>query len=506
MGRYILSLVALDDTGDSKYRLEWPMKALAREFPDWRVENLRVDAKERFTLTKEADLLFLVQSSDLDLIPILELRRKSGLPTVVEYNDNFYESPSWSPVAKAWSSPLLWRNYEYLMEAGDHVVTTSDGLRQLFSKSTSKPITVLPNILPAPPPSHPTKSKKPSIGWAGSLGHMADLISIQRELKSLSKDFEIHLMGNESIPSVLNISGLHFTKWSSVERYFVFWDPVWFGVIPLKDTPYNNCRSDIKIIEMLSRGVVPIVKYSRTYASLIDKLALPSYKDNSELEPLIRKIEPEQRADIITRGIEYIKKSRVRDSARVNLFNQLLKHLPEKHISNPGYFETEGTAYPVSRLQELVKHSPDSIESFATENPKNPDAQIVYLKERLGSPTFKDNLKDCLDRFPKDLRFKLFYFEKFGDPKLVVEYLKDCSFVERKFWQKMVIQSLGRTPELQETLIGFYPDDPSLLFNLAERLRHDGNFEAAHEFYLRLSSLKHEIDQGYLDAMIKGTE
>ncbi len=512
MGRFILSLVILDETGDSKYRLEWPMKALSRKFPDWRVENLRADSKERFTLTKEADLLFLVQSSDIDLIPIIEERKSKGLPTVVEYNDNFYEPPSWSPVAKEWGSPLLWRSYESLMEISDHIITTSDYLKSLYGSVTSKPISVIENILPAPPPSTTIKSKKPSIGWAGSLGHMADLISIQRELKSLSKDFEIHLMGNESIPGVLSIQGLHFTKWSSIERYYSFWDPIWYGVIPLKDTNYNKGRSDIKIIEMLSRGVVPVVTYSKTYMSLIDKLGLPNFKDPSEIESSIRDITESVRGEILKRGLEYIRNNRITESKRIELYLNLLEKIPESEIREAGYFETAGTPYPTSKLQELLTHSPQSIKEFCNNNPKNPDAFIVLLKQNLNNPNFKSLLTDAITRFPKDLRFKIFYFERFGDPGNIIKFIRDSSPTERRYWQKIIVESLGKYPELQDQLLEVYPSDSKLLFSIAERLRHNGEFESSHELYLRLRSLKQAdefittLDSAYLDAMIRGTE
>lgn len=512
MGRFILSLVILDDTGDSKYRLEWPMKALSRKFPTWRVENLRADSKERFTLTKEADLLFLVQCSDIDLIPIIEERKVKGLPTVVEYNDNFYEPPSWSPIAKEWGSPLLWRSYESLMEVSDHIITTSDYLKSLFCSVTRTPISVIENILPAPPPSSTMKSKKPSLGWAGSLGHMADLISIQRELKSLSKDFEVHLMGNESIPQVLNIQGLHFTNWSSIERYYSFWDPIWFGVIPLKDTNYNRGRSDIKIIEMLSRSVVPVVTYSQTYMSLIDKLGLPTFKEPSEIESVIRGISENSRNEILKRGLEYIKNNRVTDSKRINLYLNMLEKVPEREISNPGYFETTGTSYPTSKLHEILTHSPESIKEFCDKNQKNPDAFIVLLKQNLSSPNFKNLLLEAIERFPKDLRFKIFYFEKFGESLDIIRYLKDSKTTERRFWQKMIIESLGKNKDHQDELLELYPADSKLLFLIAERLRQNGDFQSSHELYLRLRSLKTTdefitaLDPAYLDAMIRGTE
>ena len=81
--------------------MRWPAEQVAKQNPDWRILNLPFSAEERYDWGLEADLLVLIQNSDIDFLPVIEMRRKLGRKTLVEYNDNFYEPQPWSPAAAA---------------------------------------------------------------------------------------------------------------------------------------------------------------------------------------------------------------------------------------------------------------------------------------------------------------------------------------------------------------------------------------------------------------------
>ncbi|MDB5037829.1 MAG: hypothetical protein JWQ35_1357, partial [Bacteriovoracaceae bacterium] len=267
--RTIVQLVMIDETGDSYYRMRWPGRELSLMAPEWRVISLDASAKERFELGEKADLLILFQSHDQDLLPLISRRRAAGKKTLVEYNDHFYDSPVTSPAHEFWSSPLNWDIYERIMNDSDGVIVTGPGLKQLFSEKTKKPIFEIKNQLPDPSLipfeelwTDPAKELR--LGWGGSMGHLPDLFSflpVIRELISEIPHLKLYLMGNDAIPNYLDISPdrFHFVPWGSMESYFQFLESLHIGFAPLLDTPYNRCRSDIKAVEMSSRGVLPIL-------------------------------------------------------------------------------------------------------------------------------------------------------------------------------------------------------------------------------------------------------
>ena len=282
--RTILQLVHIDETGDSYYRMRWPGNELSKQVPNWRVISLDARAKERFEWALKADLLFLFQSHDYDLIPILHQRRALGRKTIVEYNDNFYDPPVTSPVFEAWSNPLIWDAYERIMNLGDALVVTGPGLKELFSKKTQKPIYELKNQLPDLKLIDfemlwADTSREVVLGWGGSQGHLPDLFSFFPAIRTLMKEFpnlKLHMMGNAAIPNYLDLPSerFRFTEWGSMRQYFQFLEKVHLGFAPLRDTPYNRCRSDIKAVEMASRGALPILPNFLPYHEFIQNAEL----------------------------------------------------------------------------------------------------------------------------------------------------------------------------------------------------------------------------------------
>ena len=244
----IVQLSQIDETGDSYYRMRWPARALAAQRP-WRIMTVQASAQQRYEWALHADVVVAVQSHDFDLIPVFRARRAKGLRTFVEYNDHFYSPPLWSPVAREWCDPRMWGAYEKLMDEADGVLVTGPGLAELFaSRIPEERITILKNHLPESPPTFADLLKrKPQgfvIGWAGSLGHMADLLAVLPLLTKIVQDTpgaKLALMGNESIPSFIDLppEKFSFTPWGTMAEYFAFWEGVHIGVAPALPTDYN---------------------------------------------------------------------------------------------------------------------------------------------------------------------------------------------------------------------------------------------------------------------------
>lgn len=506
----IVQVVVINDTGDSCYRMRWPGQHLAEQSPGWRVINLDANAAERFEWSEKADLLVLYQSHDLDLLPLIKRRQQQGKKTLVEYNDNFYAPSPASPVSKEWSSPLLWQVYETFMNQSDGVIVTGPGLLQLLSQKTSTNIHILENYLPQQPPPFEKlwalKGDVMRIGWAGSLGHMSDLLAIRpllKEILDLDPSIVLHLMGNVAIPDALGLPAarISFTPWGSMEQYFKFWEAVQIGLVPLIDTPYNRCRSDIKAVEISSRGAVPILTAALPYQAFSAKTGLPGLRSFADFRERIRHYlsKPEVLMAEAKRCHAYVCSERIgtKNLERLRLYQRMLPAQPQPFSwpLAPGYHEVRAkTPTPstysqvASEIREKIKaHNYSVAQALAVpaadKNPWSADLQLLKLRclARVEPNSVIEQLQAVQRCFPEDLRFVLL---EVGLKKEQAVLLKDwqeivgrlqarCDNYRTAFAAEVVrlfcrqLQAAPALAPVGEALLEVYPESAELKFVMA---------------------------------------
>lgn len=515
----VIQLVAIDETGDSYYRMRWPAKELAAQAPAWRVVNLDARAKERFVWAEEADLLVLYQSHDLDLLPLIKRRALSGKKTLIEYNDNFYAPAAASPVASAWSSPILLQSYERFMQEGDALMVTGPGLERLFSEKVETPIHILRNHLPTELPSFESVWEEPKteirIGMAGSLGHMSDYMALAPSLRMLFEKFppaKLYLMGNESLPGIIGLpeNRVHFTPWGSMKEYFQFLRPLHLGLAPLLDTPYNLCRSDVKALELASCGILPILPNVLPYQDFLEQTKIPSYTSFAGMLELVSGLlrEPRSIRPLAEKCFQYVKESRVgsKKRERLELFSHSLPDAPGNFHwpMASGYHELLGTsedqtreAAVLQKTQVLLKGN-DAASALATiraelkANPYLPGLALAELKMLMRSVAPAVWLAQYNSHrliFPRDIRFPLLRLQQSQTEQAavlwqdVLSLLVEATASYREFFESMVVgifaEILRRTPDITsigEYLVEIYPDSAQLRFALAHALEQKGDY------------------------------
>lgn len=544
----IVQLVLINETGDSYYRMRWPAKDLAFQAPGWRIINLDAQAKERFSWGEAADLLVLYQSNDPDLVPLIEKRRRAGKKTLVEYNDNYYEVQPWSPIVDAWRSPLLWQRYELLMKISDGVIVTCERLKETLAAHVTQRFHILENHLPKPPDIiealRQKKTPYVSIGWAASLGHIADLLSIVPVLKRTLARFpevRLHVMGNETIPSLLDIppDRLSFTNWGTMDQYFHFWEEVHIGIAPLLDTGYNRCRSDIKAVEMSSMGVLPLVANSPPYRRFLEATDIEPFESSEDLESLLARFiaDGKSREELSAKCHAYVNERRIgaKRTERLALYEEMMPaSATENSFSwpfGPGYYEVQGTPYPVQMQQGVfeevnslykqgqIDRALQKIETFCAEQPFNSDAALTRLRclRAARRPEFAQQLQEASFRFPEDLRFSLIAVDTAPNEAQAADkwkaLFKRLSSLPRQYGYffrediiNLFLRQLQRYPsilDLKSHILAFYPQMARLQFELGETLRRAGRDAEALEHFSKLSELKrlYQENRGFLDTI-----
>ncbi len=525
----IVQLVHLDETGDSYYRMRWPARDLALQEPGWTVINLDSASEQRFEYALNADLLVIYQCHDEELLNILTTRKARGLKTIVEYNDNFYDPPPSSPVFNEWCSPLIWCNYEKFMELADTVIVTGPGLQQLFSKKFSNKLVILENHLPEPvlELSELLRRKKQpqAFGWAGSVGHMGDLLAIAPVIKRILERFpesSFHVMGNESIPRELGIplERLKFTNWGGMSEYYNFLDALQIGIIPVLNTPYNHCRSDIKAIEYSARGILPILTPLTPYKDFIQATNTPTFTSLTELEEQLSKYLSSPDLLNNARNVCHAYVS----SARVGLIHLERRDLYKNHLpatEQPaiagfpaGYHEYYGKAAGRSALHtELMQiqrlknagqlaEAGQMAQSLQAQNPHSLQCAyaLAYILSQSADPRILPTINNLRQEQPGDLRFNLLAAKLSADhadlQKQWAEILYKLSSSNahfRKFYERSVCkqfsEQFGNLPQahtLLQELLKFFPQSFVLRMLAAQLLEKSGNAEAALNYYQSL--------------------
>jgi tetratricopeptide (TPR) repeat protein len=519
----ILQLVLMDDTGDSCYRMRWPGKDLAGQMPSWRIINLDAQAEERFVWGEQADLLVIYQSNDLDLLPLIERRRASGKKTLVEYNDNFYQPPPASPAAKPWTSPLIHQSYEQFIRIADGLIVTGPGLLELFSQRFAQAIHVLENHLPEEPQPFEANWSEPvgelCLGWAGSLGHMADLLAVTPTLHALLEkipELKLCIMGNEAIPDLLHVpqNRFSYTPWGTMSQYFDFWKPLHIGIAPLLETPYNRSRSDIKAVEISSCAVLPIVQQFLPYEKFLAETGIRPFTSFTELAAMVEHYAADHQAlrEDARRCHRYVKEKRVgaRRFERLELYRRMLGNSLPTDFAWPfpaGYHETLGTKQEVTSSTHKLKsvqsllgqnkrdQALKAVDQAVADNPYNPDLLLAKLKLYISAsnPAIMRMIDQAQEKFPADLRFSFLKLRLAPDAAslvtgwtTVIEFLQACLPESRQVYAAEAVrifsEQVRRCTNLYPAagaLLDLFPDSALLRFTLAELYEWQGNYAEA---------------------------
>lgn len=240
-------------TGSQNWRLADPFRQLAKLGHQTRAVKGEAITEE---LVSQADIVVLNSVVDQEGIAICyEYQKHRGVKLVVDVDD-------WLKVDK--SSPFIAEHKvtnapeirEVSIEIADMVTCTTDYLADKI-KPFNKNVVVLPNSMDLEKwdlPKLKNTSDKIRIGWAGSVTHMEDLKLIIKPLKKIMDEFpqvQLIFCGETRIADYFKgypvecVLGVEFDVWPT-RLHGLRLD---IGLAPLKDTPFNRCKSNIKFQE-----------------------------------------------------------------------------------------------------------------------------------------------------------------------------------------------------------------------------------------------------------------
>jgi tetratricopeptide (TPR) repeat protein len=257
---FLLQTCDFLDNGDGHYRCQQPARHLAR-LPGVAVADCPLDHHLLPRLLPAADVL-LLQDFNWDLFPLVAQRRAEGRVTVQEANDDYFDLQPWNVRAAMWQNRATQDQLRQCLVAVDAVQTSTAVLAERW-RPWARRVAVFANQLTAVPPLTEPPPRPLTIGWAGSIGHLADWYQTAPLLQTwLDAHPDVHLavMTGEPARSFLRLppERYFFRPGGSLADYLHFLGRLDIGLAPLLPSAYNRGRSDVKYLEYAALGVAGI--------------------------------------------------------------------------------------------------------------------------------------------------------------------------------------------------------------------------------------------------------
>lgn len=152
----------------------------------------------------------------------------------------------------------------------DLVTVSTPTLAEQFSQYNDN-VKILPNYINAEllDLTNP-KSDSLTVGWAGGGSHLVDWCSVQdavRDTLASHEDVDLHFVGHDWSP--LLGRNARFDPWeANVWDYYKHLD-FDIGLAPLADTPFNTCKSHIRVLEYAALGIPTVASNCPAYRDFV---------------------------------------------------------------------------------------------------------------------------------------------------------------------------------------------------------------------------------------------
>ena len=215
---------------------------------------------------------------------VLKKIADSGTPYVVDIDD-YWVLPKYNPAYIAYRKGIK-QAVKDAINYADAVITTTPALANEI-RSINENVIVASNCLDythkqweAEPMERTDKVK---VGWIGGVTHEEDLKLIADQIKGL--DIEFYICGYtpgdiwnriaKSMPDAKIVEGTSVFEYGEVYRHF---DIV---IAPLQDTKFNNCKSELKIVEASAykKPIICSAVYPYLYHQANDGVLLVTQND-----------------------------------------------------------------------------------------------------------------------------------------------------------------------------------------------------------------------------------
>ncbi len=261
---------AADQAGCRHYRLTLPLDQLRR-----RGHQISISSRMLTDTPEQSDLLIGQRVCKPGPTHLWQtIARRPHHPTLVyEIDDDLFDiDPTGNPIAYGfYQQPGIQDNIRANIAAADLVTVSTLRLAEVVH-AWNPNVAILPNCVPQWLLHHtrPNDSTITTLGWQGSATHRLDWEGpnrqVERFLRRRGTRTELHLMG---APPDNAPHPFRHTGWTAdIDHYYrlIDWD---IALAPLRPHPFNQSKSDIRVIEAQALGIPVVASATGPYERTI---------------------------------------------------------------------------------------------------------------------------------------------------------------------------------------------------------------------------------------------
>lgn len=261
----LLAVCPRPEDGTAFYRVVSPLRILERQAPDIRVSILQGTAAS-FPQLAMSDVILIQRPTDESSVECMLQAQMLGRKVWIDYDDDYLDVPTHHRMFHHFGSPELRKTVRKCLELADCVTVSTHALQRKYAKINPRTVRVpnaLDDLLIAPKP--PFRLPRRTVLWRGGDSHERDLDVFERAIISASWRFEAtwKWMGINPyrIMRALPEGAATAMPFIPLEKYFETAASIAASIVivPLERSAFNDCKSNISLLEALWTGAVPLV-------------------------------------------------------------------------------------------------------------------------------------------------------------------------------------------------------------------------------------------------------
>lgn len=249
------------------------------------------------------DGLFLQRPYNRDHKTVVSMAKAQGLPIWLDYDDDLFSVPTDNPSYRIYGDPDVQKNIASIISMADVITVSTEALKQKLTrlhdeilKKTDCDIRVVPNALMTNIiQGQPNFGKRnPLIFWRGSSTHHRDVMSVSKEILKVHsefKEFTWHFIGDRLwfLTDYMKHEETLVSEPLDTIEYFDHIQKIapLVIIVPLNDSQFNQCKSNIAWIEGTYAGALTIAP---TQMEEFNKPGVLRYSTPEEFENILRQV------------------------------------------------------------------------------------------------------------------------------------------------------------------------------------------------------------------------
>ena len=212
-----------------------------------------------------SDAVFFQRPSTQAEHDALSVFKRMGVPIILDYDDYLLGVPTENQTSAAYNRPEIQNAIKKMLEMADLIFVSTNELKRQFGLFIDdKKILVIRNALDERQFKTSSSGMMKQIAWRGSMTHERELRDFSPSIKSTT--LPVRFFGYD--PYFLT----HKDEGETHRRGFAgaYNVPIDFyealaressqiAIVPLRDSVFNRCKSNIAALEMIWAGAIPLV-------------------------------------------------------------------------------------------------------------------------------------------------------------------------------------------------------------------------------------------------------